>query len=281
MSEQTRWIDLDGVVNLRDLGGLPTRDGATTVFGRVYRSDNLQGLSAGDVERLTGDLHLRDVIDLRSADEVEREGPGPLTHEPAVTIHHLSFLPEVGGFTDVQAGPAAMDGDAVLPRTGTATGGASGAVGAEDAAARDKAAGDSAGFYVNYLHDRPDSVVAALRVMARSDGAALIHCAAGKDRTGVLSALALEVAGVTREAIIGDYVLTGQRLDQVLARLRSSATYAADLDGRPAGSHLPHARIMAGLLDHLDDTYGGPLGWLTKHGWSAEDSAALRAHLRP
>ena len=281
MSELTRWIELDGVVNLRDLGGLPTRDGATTLFGRVYRGDNLQGLSADDVRRLTGDLHLRDVIDLRSGVEVEHEGPGPLTREPTVTIHHLSFLPEVGRRTDVEADTATVDGDVVLPWTDTAARGASDGGRGEDKSSRDEVADHSAGFYLNYLHDRPDSVVAALRVMARSEGAALIHCAAGKDRTGVLTALALEVAGVTREAIIGDYVLTGDRLDRVLARLRASTTYAADLDGRPADSHLPRPEIMTRVLDHLDDIYGGPLGWLTKHGWSAEDSAALRAHLRP
>lgn len=267
MTGQTRWIDLDGAVNVRDLGGLPTRDGATTYFGRVLRSDNLQGLSRADIARLTGDLTLRDVIDLRTHDEVVKEGPGPLTTRPDVAIHHLSLLPEVGEYTDVEADAAEVDVDSALPW--------------QDQEASAEIADRAAGFYLNYLHDRPDSVIAALRVMARSHGAALVHCAAGKDRTGVVTALALEVADVTREAIIADYTLTGERLDRVLARLKASATYAADLDGRPADSHLPRPEIMAGLLRHLDETYGGPLGWLTKHGWSAEDSETLRARLRP
>ncbi|HEY3682292.1 MAG TPA: tyrosine-protein phosphatase [Streptosporangiaceae bacterium] len=266
MTEHTRWIDLDGAVNMRDLGGLPTRDGAATSFGRVLRGDNLQGLSAADIQRLTGDLALRDVIDLRTGDEVGKEGPGPLTRRPDVTIHHLSLFTEVGEHTDADA-DAAVDVDSALPW--------------QDKPVSQEIADRSAGFYLNYLHERPDSVVAALRVMGRSQGSALVHCAAGKDRTGVVVALALEVADVTRDAIIADYVLTGERLPRVLARLKASPTYAADLDGRPDDSHLPRPEIMANLLAHLDDNYGGPLGWLTKHGWSAVDSETLRARLRP
>lgn len=265
MTGQTRWIDLDGAVNVRDLGGLPTRDGTTTYFGRVLRADNLQGLSDADIRRLIGDLTLRDVIDLRTNDEVVKEGPGPLSTRPDVVIHHLSLFAEAGEYTDVEA--AEVDTGTVLPW--------------QDREASPEVEDRAAGIYLNYLHDRPDSIVAALRVMARSQGAAIVHCAAGKDRTGVLTALALEIADVTREAIVADYVLTGERIDRVLARLKASPTYAADLNGRPADSHRPRPETMAGLLGHLDERYGGPLGWLTKHGWSAEDSETLRARLRP
>lgn len=66
MNDLTRWIDLEGAVNVRDLGGLATVDGGTTRFGRIYRSDNLQGLTERDVELLVEELKLRHVIDLRS-----------------------------------------------------------------------------------------------------------------------------------------------------------------------------------------------------------------------
>lgn len=109
MSE--RWIDLVGAVNVRDLGGLPTTDGGATRFGQVLRSDNLQDLIGDDIDRLTGEHRLRDVVDLRTTYEVTSEGPGPLTRVPDVTIHHLSLYPEVGTTTDVEA-------DSVLPWTG-------------------------------------------------------------------------------------------------------------------------------------------------------------------
>jgi protein-tyrosine phosphatase len=278
-----RWIDLDGAVNVRDLGGLPTHDGGATRPGRVLRADNLQDLTPGDIGRLVTDLGVGHVIDLRSGPEVSLEGPGPLTRVARVRIHHLSLFTEGGVFTDVEAdhapappepaaraeqtgragaGRAPVDIDAALPWHSRQDGG--------------PAADRSVGHYLAYLADRPDSIVAALRVMAHEADGSIVHCAAGKDRTGVVCALALEVAGVTREAVVADYVATGERLDQVLARLRASTTYAADLDSRPADSHLPHAHTMEKFLATVDEHHGGPLGWLTQHGWTAADTAALR-----
>jgi protein-tyrosine phosphatase len=265
-----RWIDLDGAVNVRDLGWLPTHDGGATRPGLVLRADNLQDLTPGDIDRLVTDLGVRHVIDLRSGPEVSLEGPGPLTGVEQVRIHHLSLFTEGGLYTDVDAdvpadvdaGPA-VDIDAVLPWQTRQDSGPE--------------AERSVGHYLAYLADRPDSIVAALRVMAHEQGGSIVHCAAGKDRTGVVCALALEVAGVTREAVVADYVATGDRLERVLARLRASTTYAADLDSRPADSHLPHAYTMEKFLATVDERHGGPLGWLTQHGWTAADTTALRA----
>src|SRR5580658_1832243 len=69
------WIDLEGAVNVRDLGGLPTDDGGETVTGRLLRADNLQDLSPSDVRRLVRDLGLTTVVDLRSSAELAAEGP--------------------------------------------------------------------------------------------------------------------------------------------------------------------------------------------------------------
>ncbi|GAA0363510.1 tyrosine-protein phosphatase [Microbispora corallina] len=259
-----RWIDLEGAVNVRDLGGLPTTDGGTTRYGRILRADNLQGLTEGDLGRLVGDLKLRNVVDLRSDTEVRLEGPGPLTRLPEIEIHHLSLFAEGGRFTDVEADT--ID-DRALPW--------------QDERPEDEVAElRVTGYYYGYLRDRPDSVVAALRVLADGDGMAVVHCAAGKDRTGVVSALALAVAGATPEAIIDDYVATGERLEGILARLRASDTYRTDLDSKPADSHLPRAEYMAQFLTTLEDRFGGPFGWLETQGWTEEDTEALRARLR-
>ena len=260
MTEQTRWIPLDGAVNVRDLGGLPTTDGATTRYGQILRADNLQDLTPSDLHRLVGDVGLRHVIDLRSTPEVELEGPGPLTLRPEVTIHHLTLFAEGGIHTDVEA-----DIDKALPWT-----------------TRPETAPDenrSVSHYLGYLNDRPDSVVAALRVMAHETGTSVVHCAAGKDRTGVVVALALEVAGVEREAIVADYVLTGERLEAILDRLRASSTYAADLDSRPAESHMTLPFTMEKFLAAIDELHGSPLAWLISHGWTETDNQALRTRL--
>lgn len=249
------WIDLDGTVNMRDVGGMPTRDGSTTRFGKVLRSDNLQSLSDADVVRLTRVLGLSDVVDLRADGEALAEGPGPLTTVPTVQIHRLSVLVALTG--------SARHG--ILPWDGR-----------DD---EQRLANEAASFYLNFLHDRPSAFVSAVRVLARSEGAAVVHCAAGKDRTGVVTAFALDVAGVTRDAIIADYERTGERIDAILARLKMSPTYADDLDSRPAHTFIPQGETMRALLDHVDDTLGGPLGFLKTHGWTDDDTAALQARL--
>jgi len=76
------WIDLDGAVNVRDLGGLPTEDGRGTARGRLLRADNLQELSASDVARLVRDIAVTTVVDLRSSAELASEGPAPWTSSP-------------------------------------------------------------------------------------------------------------------------------------------------------------------------------------------------------
>lgn len=264
MNELKRWIELEGAVNVRDLGGLATTDGGTTRFGRIFRSDNLQGLTPADVDRLVGELKLRHVVDLRSGPEVSLEGPGPLVSVPDVTVHHLTLFAEGGRHTDVEADT--IEGDKVLPW--------------QTRSDEHQAELRVTGFYYNYLRERPDSVVQALRVMARDDGAAIVHCAAGKDRTGVLSALALVVAGATRDAIVADYVATGERLEQILVRLRASDTYRDDLDTRTAAEHMPKAEYIRQFLSVLDERFGGPMEWLEANGWSEADTAAMRARLR-
>ena len=139
----------------------------------------------------------------------------------------------------------------------------------------------SVGYYLGYLRDRPDSVVAALHAMAGPDrdGMAIVHCAAGKDRTGVVVALALDAVGVTREAIVADYVATGDVLDSLLDRLRQSPTYSGDLDDRPAESHRPRPGTMYRVLATLDERHGSPHAWLARAGFSPADFAALRSRL--
>lgn len=261
----TRWIELDGAVNVRDLGGLATADGGTVRTGRLMRSDNLQRLTDQDVAVLVSRIGLRHVIDLRSDIEVDLEGPGPLTRVPAVTIHRLSLFAEGGGLTDVDAdAPTGIDTDKVLPWQDR-----SDETGPESER--------SVGHYLGYLAERPESVVAALRVIP--EGPSVVHCAAGKDRTGVVIALALDVLGVPREHIVADYAATGERLEAILARLRASTTYAQDLDSRPADTHMPHAYTMEKFLTILDERDGGPLGWLEHRGWTTKDTAALRTAL--
>lgn len=252
------WIDLDGAVNVRDLSALPTDDGQSTAARRLLRGDNLQDLSRSDVRLLVEDIGLTTVVDLRSPAEVASEGPGPLTRVGSVRHAYLSVLPERGAATDAAADALAMRRDG----------------------ARDRYPDDiRAGYYLGYLEDRPEHVVQALRSVAQAPGATLVHCAAGKDRTGVVVALALSAVGVRQDAVVADYVATAERMDAVLDRLRSSKTYATDIDKEPAEDHMPRAATMTVFLEQVDSRYGGVLRWLSERGFGADDVAALRVKL--
>jgi protein-tyrosine phosphatase len=253
------WIDLEGAANVRDLGDLPTIDGGQTVRRRLLRADNLQELTPSDVAVLVRDMGVSTVVDLRSSNELKSEGPAPLDAVPEVRHAHHPVLPERGTNTDMIAA-------ALLTK-------------AEQDRSR-YPADPVCGHYLGYLEDRPDQVAGALRSIAHAQGAALVHCAAGKDRTGVLVALALTVAGVTPQAVVADYAASAERTEAVVARLLRSPTYATDVGSKPTDAHRPRAETMAAFLEQLDARYGGARRWLTDHDVSDEDLRLLRVKLR-
>ncbi|SOD94604.1 tyrosine-protein phosphatase [Blastococcus haudaquaticus] len=269
-----RWVRLDGTTNTRDLGGLPTADGGRTVPGRILRSDNLQTLSDDDVRLLVDEIGLRQVVDLRTTAEILLEGRGPLRDVADVTHRHFTLLPERGHHTDVFAveeDDAELDLPAgwlesLLPR---------------QVAAHDEGESPAVRSYLGYLGQRGDNVVEALRALTHAGpGASVVHCAAGKDRTGVVCALSLAVAGVPHEEIVADYAMTAEVIDALVAKLASSPTYAEDMQTRDVASHTPRAETMARVLALLDERHGGPLGWLESHGFGADEQAVLRSRLR-
>jgi hypothetical protein len=96
----------------------------------------------------------------------------------------------------------------------------------------------------------------------------------------VVVALALRVAGVRPDAIAADYAATGDRTGPLLARLRRSVTYSADVNRKPDDAHKPQAGTMTAFLAELDARFGGPAAWLTAHGMGEEDLTRLRDKLR-
>jgi protein-tyrosine phosphatase len=250
------WIELDGAANARDLGGLPTVDGRHVAGHRLLRGDNLTDLTPADVTLLVTEIGLTTVIDLRSPEEVAAAGPGPLTRVEAVRHAHHSLLPELGKTTAADMMAIRLD------------------------RANSRYPADvRCGLYLGYLEERPAQVVAALRSIAQASGPAMVHCAAGKDRTGVVVALALSVASVRRDAVIADYAASAERIGAVLARLRGSRAHAADIDDRPPDEQTPRAETMAAFLEQIDSRYGGARWWLSGYGFSAADVTMLRATL--
>ena len=245
-----RWIALEGAANAR-----------AVVPGVLLRADNLQALSQRDVHILVEQECLEVVLDLRTVREVDLEGPGPLSAHPAVRIEHRSLYPESGGNTD-------LDVSTVWPAEGVS----------DDALAGEPAVIHT---YMSYLRRRPDSVVGSIRTIARADGAVLVHCAAGKDRTGVVVAIALDAVGVRREAIVEDYLATRQRIEAIMARLVRSDTYRAELEGHDPWDHAPVSGTLERVLELIDERLGGSASWLRANGLGEDDLAALRRRLVP
>ncbi|MFC5995358.1 tyrosine-protein phosphatase [Pseudonocardia hispaniensis] len=236
-----RWLTLEGLDNVRDLGGLPLAGGGVTRTGVLLRSASLHFLTPGDVTQLLEVFGLSLVLDLRTAAEIDRDGPTPVARAGVETIA-LTFLPDEGR---------------TLPETG------------DDADPLLR-------HYLGYLADRPDNVVEAIRMLAAPDtGPALVHCAAGKDRTGVLVALVLDTVGVRREAVIEDYALSAERVEAMFRRWTKASGTEMPADLTP---HLPRPEVMENVLATLDRDHGGAAGWLRAHG--LDDPSIDRLRLR-
>ncbi|GAA4193096.1 tyrosine-protein phosphatase [Microbacterium oryzae] len=141
-----------------------------------------------------------------------------------------------------------------------------------------------AGMYASMLEGEAAALlVRAIEEIAEADGAVLVHCTAGKDRTGVTVAVALALVGVAREDIVADYVRTGANMPRVLARARR--TVAAWTVGAKLALDIPReifaapAPAMEGFLDRLD-ARGGAEAWFLGVGGSPETVAALQQRLR-
>jgi hypothetical protein len=246
-TEPQRWVRMEGLDNVRDVGGLPLREGGTTRSGQLLRSANLRHVTPSDVAHLVDVFGLRLVLDLRTAREIDRDGATAVAAAGVETVA-LSFIPE--------------DGSA-LPETGDDT----------DPLLR---------AYLGYLVDRTENVVEAVRLLGHPDaGPALVHCAAGKDRTGVLVALVLDAVGVERAAVVADYALSAEQVEAMFRRWTTAAGAPMPDDLTP---HLPRAEVIETVLARLDAEHGeggrgGAAGWLRANGLEDDALARLRARL--
>ena len=239
----SRFVPLAGASNFRDLGGLPTSTGGSTRWRRVFRSDTLQELTQQDVEVLRGDIGLTTIIDLRTSREIANEGRGLLEAEPIAYVH-LPFIADLEVQDEVP-----------------------------DAAERDVLAD-----YVHMLDTAGHTIAEAVHTVATSDGPVVFHCAAGKDRTGILAALLELLAGVPRDAVVGDYELTNEVIEQICERLARFDTYT-NVRTNPWTHFRCRPEVMEGFVDLLDERYGGAGGWARSARLAHTDLTRLRTLL--
>ncbi|MEV0293627.1 tyrosine-protein phosphatase [Nocardia sp. NPDC050710] len=244
-SAPRRWVEFAEIDNVRDLGGLPVAGGGTTRFGVVYRASTPQHLTDADLGLLIGPVGLRTLIDLRNPDEIEREGYGRLG---AAAIDKVN-LP-VRKATRTAATPADL-----VP---------------------DGRHYDLVQLYRELLSGSSESVVSAVRLVADSARHSVVfHCAAGKDRTGLLAAVLLDAVGVPAAEIAADYALTGERLERIRARLDALPSYHG-LPPVRTGILAVDPEVMSAFLDGLATEHGGAARWLLANGLTESELRRLR-----
>lgn len=213
------------------------------------RADNVRRLSAAGWQAAI-DHGVRRLVDLR----FEGEGPGEPSPPEQIEVVSISLFgvhdPEIARAFDERV----RDGD-------------------------DVASVFAAG-YINTLENSPERVAAAVAAVADADhgDAVVVHCFAGKDRTGIVSALLLGVAGVKDELVAADYAASGPNVEALSGDWFATAETEAELELRRRIVQAPHATMVA-VLAWLRESAGGAAAYLREAGISAEQLERLRARL--
>lgn len=236
---------VDGTANFRDVAASPGVGTRRLKPGVFFRSDALVAVSARGLKQM-GRLEVGTIIDLRSDPEVSAAPDVIPDHVRSVGIPLLQGRQDAPGGIDLLQLPALAQ------------------------------------LYASLLEDNADDLVRVIGVVAEASGPTLVHCAAGKDRTGVVSALSLAAVGVDRESIVADYAITESRLSGVweqeqLRRLEAHGIPVSDALRELMVGSPPEA--MDATLRVLEDRFGGAQQYLLDAGLGADRLDALRAKL--
>ncbi|MGC1503978.1 MAG: tyrosine-protein phosphatase [Sulfitobacter sp.] len=241
-----RHIAIEGAYNIRDLGGYKTSRGTSIPSRRFLRADCLHRLEPGGTDHLVGE-GLRCVIDLRTGTEVA-QAPSLFKGLAAVDYVNLPLFDDLSPATLARAGAAYQH--PLVP------------------------------FYTAALDTRGDAVRDILTSIARvPEGAVLFNCTAGKDRTGIIAALLLGVAGVSEADIIEDYVLTEQMIPDLVDEFLSISRANGGNVARYATLLESPADTMAQMLSHISLQYGSVQDYVLQTGVGRADLLCLQERL--
>lgn len=238
----------EGCLNVRDLGGHRTADGTETSYGAVVRADSIRKLSDDGWRQLV-DHGIETVIDLRFDEELEADPPS----DAPVKVVHIPLL-----------GP-------VDPEFGTEL----------DALARVAGGGAAAtrAVYLEFLERFPANFAAVVRAIADApSGGVLVHCQGGKDRTGLIVALLLSLAGVPHDEIAADYAVSERNLAEAQAEWEAAAESDEELARRRQIGACP-PESMLGVLEELHRRWGGAREYLLAAGATEDELQRAAARL--
>ncbi len=237
-----RHITLEGAVNFRDLGGYRAAGGMETRWRVLFRADGLGHLTEEDLG-VVRSLGIRTVIDLRSGQELAR-GRFDLDAHPVAFHHH----PLIGR----------------LP----------------DAVQFERQPGFLGAQYLEMVDLAGDQILGALTVLSQPEALpAVIHCTAGKDRTGVLSALVLSLVGVDERTVVEDYAISAQAMEVLRARLFDRHPELRDAFEEIDEVFSAHPAQMERLLEYLRTQFGSVQSYVESLGAAPGLVEGLRAGL--
>jgi protein-tyrosine phosphatase len=228
---------------LADVGGEPASGGRRIRTGLLYRSSAIHArvLRPGDLDRLRA-LGLRQIIDLRE--------PALAARRPdALTAESVTYLPV--GFSMLET---VRPRDALLRRV-------------------DWQALAHPGLYAQVLEENKRCFGQFLDLLIDKPGPTLVHCTAGKDRTGMMVAVLDLALGVPRERIVARYMSV---LPHLRAYFPRRVKALVRVFGGPPLAYSVMPEYMEGLLDHIGSRYGGPAGFLQSAGFARNEELKAR-----
>jgi protein-tyrosine phosphatase len=244
-------LEWDGCLNVRDLGGLPTADGGRTLLGRVVRSDNVRQLSDAGWRALANHGVTR-IVDLRWPEELAGDQP----RDVDIDVVHVSVL---GGALDENS-EYVEQLDAHLDSV-------------EDVADH------FAWSYVDFLERFRDRFGQAFGAVADApEGAVVVHCAGGKDRTGLVAAILLRLAGVPREEVAADYAKSEANLAPALRSWIDTIEDDVVRRRREKLAQTP-AEGMLRVVEEIEARYGDVASYLRAAGVTDAQIERLRERL--
>jgi protein-tyrosine phosphatase len=241
-STHERHIPLEGAVNFRDLGGYETTDGRRVRWRTLFRADGLSSLTAQD-RGVIRQLGVATVIDLRTSLELIA-GRFPVDEIP-VDFHHFPLLDKVPDPGSFKVTPGLL-----------------------------------ASQYQEMAREAAGQIGAVLTLLATQEThPVIIHCAAGKDRTGVMVAVLLDLLGIPDETIVADYALSARAMAALRLRLAERYPDAQDAIAQADELFSAAPANIEALLADLRAGFGSIEGYARAAGAGPEVVAGLRQHL--
>ncbi|TKT90697.1 tyrosine-protein phosphatase [Dyadobacter frigoris] len=230
-----RHIDFKNVINFRDIGGIKTMEGKTVRWGKIFRSDNLAGLKKNEFHKFN-DLRIQTVYDLRTANEIK--GKEDQLPENVKYVHFSTVKDNGDLLTKLKS--RVLNGEI----------------------SEEKSIELTLELYKGCVSENLPTVRNLLQQILTSDEPVLYHCSAGKDRTGMTTALILSILKVDRQTILDEYLLSNyyrkDKIEKMLGKVKLAKLVKRHINTKVIENFMKvDERYLNATFEVIDKKYGG------------------------